>query len=157
MLCDYKCVCYCSRHNCLLEKGDCIPLQVWTGPCSRGLRLPGFLDSLHMKVAKFSALNTGRLYAQGDTRGTHFLWGWVDPRTIVQSEGLSKRKISMKTSGTEPLPFRLVAQCLSQLWHRITQLCINTVVISYNCNGDVFRSILRSSSGQYSHKLQLLT
>jgi hypothetical protein len=32
---------------------------------------PGFLDSRLMKVARLSAVRTGRFYTQGDTRGTH--------------------------------------------------------------------------------------
>jgi len=36
---------------------------------SRRLRLPEFLDNLHMKVVRLSALRTSRLYAPGDTAG----------------------------------------------------------------------------------------
>jgi hypothetical protein len=44
-------------------KGKTFPLQAWTGPeCFRRLRLPEFLEYSHMKEAKLSALNTGRLY-----------------------------------------------------------------------------------------------
>jgi hypothetical protein len=54
-------------------KGTAIPIQAWTDPeGSRRLRLPEFLDNWHMKVARLSALCTGRLYAPRDTRGTHF-------------------------------------------------------------------------------------
>jgi hypothetical protein len=42
------------------DKG--IPLQAWTGP--RRLRLPEFLDNLHTKVVRLSALRTGCLYPQ---------------------------------------------------------------------------------------------
>jgi hypothetical protein len=46
---------------------------VWIGPegCRR-LRLPEFLDNRYMKVAKLSAVGTGRPYSQGDTPGNHF-------------------------------------------------------------------------------------
>jgi hypothetical protein len=44
-----------------------LPVQVCTGPYgSRRLRLSGFLDSRHMKVAEVSALRTGHLYPPGD-------------------------------------------------------------------------------------------
>jgi len=43
-----------------------------TGPkCSSRLKFIEFLDRRHMKVARLSALNTGRLYPPGDNPGTH--------------------------------------------------------------------------------------
>ena len=42
-----------------------IPLRAWTGPeVSRGVEVPRFQDSRHMKVVRLSALRTGRLYPQ---------------------------------------------------------------------------------------------
>ena len=54
--------------------GKAIPLQqAWTGPqgCRR-LRIPEFIDSWHMKVARLSAIRIGRLYSTGNILGTHF-------------------------------------------------------------------------------------
>jgi hypothetical protein len=60
----------CSRiatsffvHKSLKDKA--IPVQALTGPEGfKSLRLPRFKDNRHMKVAKLSALRTGRLYLQ---------------------------------------------------------------------------------------------
>jgi hypothetical protein len=38
---------------------------------------------------------------------------------VVQSEGLSQRKIPVNLSGTEPAAFRLVAKCFNYLSHRV--------------------------------------
>ena len=54
-----------------IQRNDkAIPLQAWRGPeGSRRLRVLEVLDNRHMKVARLSALRTGRLYQQGDTSG----------------------------------------------------------------------------------------
>jgi len=41
---------------------------------SKRLRLPDFLQKLHMNVARLSALRTGRLYPSGITPGTNLWW-----------------------------------------------------------------------------------
>jgi len=53
--------------------GKAIPIQTSTGPSgSSSLRLPRFLDIRHMKMKRFLALRTGRLYPPVDIPGTHF-------------------------------------------------------------------------------------
>jgi hypothetical protein len=53
-----------SHHRKQL-KGKAFPLQAWTGPCgSRRLRILEFLNNRHIKVVRWSALSTGRLYPQ---------------------------------------------------------------------------------------------
>jgi hypothetical protein len=48
-----------------MQKSKAIPLQAWTGPeGSRRLRLPVLNTIGNMKVVRFSAISTDRLYPQ---------------------------------------------------------------------------------------------
>jgi hypothetical protein len=89
------------------------PVQAWTGPWgSRRLRFPEFVDNRHIKVVRLAALRTGCLVS-------HFVRGWVDPRTLMRPKGLSQWKIPIAPTGIEPATFRLVPQCLNQLQYRV--------------------------------------
>ena len=103
----------------LYGRGKASPIQAWIGPeGSKRLRLPGFSDNWHMKVAKLSAMQTGHLYqGQGRSRVLISLRGWVE--SIVWLVGLSKWKISKAPSRIETATFRLVSQYLNHPRYRI--------------------------------------
>ena len=72
-------------------KGKAVYIQAWTGPQGlRKLRLPQFLDSVHMKVVRLSALSTSHLYAREISLLFISVRHGVEPRAVVRPEGLSR-------------------------------------------------------------------
>jgi hypothetical protein len=83
---------------------------------------PRFQDSRHMKVVRLSVLRTGCLYRPENFLVLISLRGWVNPRAIVQPEGLRQWKIPVTPWGIEPMRLWLVAQCLHQLCYHVPHL-----------------------------------
>jgi hypothetical protein len=74
-----------------------------------------------MKVARLSALCTGRLYPQVRFLVLITVTGCVDYRAIVQLEGLSQWKISKTPAGIKPVTFTLVSQRLNKMHYYVPQ------------------------------------
>ena len=79
---------------------------------SKRLKLPQFIDNRHMKVARFSALLTRRLYP-GDTPGTHFCYRLSRPQGHRAAGRIELLKNPNDPIENRTHDLRLVAQCLN--------------------------------------------
>jgi len=80
-------------------KGKAVPLQAWSGSeCSRKSRFPYFMITAQ-DGRKVVSLNTGRLYPQGNTPGTHFCWRLNRPQSHSATGWIMSLKNSNDTIG----------------------------------------------------------
>ena len=77
-------------------------------------------DNRHTKGVSLSALRTGHLYPQQMVLVPICVRGWVNSRVIVRPEGLCQWNFPMMPFGIESEPIRLVALCLKELRHRVS-------------------------------------
>ena len=104
-----------EKYVLYVGKREAIPVQVYYRPTGfQEVEAARFLHSRHMKVGRLSDLPTGHIFFPGNIPATHFSLGL----SRLQGYSAAERNMSMKNSN-DTIGDGLVAQCLSQLRHRV--------------------------------------
>jgi hypothetical protein len=73
-------------------------------------------------AVRLSAIGAGRSLPLGRFQVLISVRGLVETKALVRLEGLGQLKNAVASLGIEPVTFRLVAQCLSQLCYRMAKI-----------------------------------
>jgi hypothetical protein len=116
-VCAWECVCECS-----------VNFSIISYPCNRTWRPIGSWDAEAQPAHRWrqgcQPYTPAAIYPRGRFLVLIPVRGWVNPRAIVWLEVLGQLKKS-KSSGLEPLTFRLIASCLNQLRYRVPLILVH--------------------------------
>jgi len=100
----------CSPNNTLVKQRKWNPLsQVYYRHVGvQEFEAPRFQDSRYMKVVRFSALRTGRLYPPGNIPGTYFCWRLSQPQSHSAAGRIMSMKNSNNTIGNQTRDFPII-------------------------------------------------
>jgi hypothetical protein len=124
-------------HFKYVYKSSCCPLnRPWRPIGLRNVKAPTFSgQSAHRWQWGCQPYPPAALYTPGRFLVLISVTGWVDPRAIVQLQGLGLLKNPVTSSGYEPTTFWLTAQCLNQLCYRVPSKYV------YNINKNILKEM----------------
>jgi hypothetical protein len=94
------------------------------------VRAPRISRQSVLEGGKVVAIRTGRFYPPGRVPGTHFCYRLSRPQGHNVTGRVTSLNDPSDSMGIEPTTFRLEAQCLNQLRHRVSPYSVGTGVLS---------------------------